>query len=209
MTKRVAAVVLAAGASTRLGKPKQLVPYKGMPLVARAARAALHSGTDPIVVVLGANAEAVGAALSGIPVVPVINPEWNRGIGTSIATGVKAILGQAPSVDAVLVMLGDQPLVDGPELRRLLEGWPGSDASVAAAAYADTIGVPAVFGRGHFDALCSLQPLSGAARLLREANARPHRVTMPEGATDIDTPNDLERLRDGAAGRQATNRELL
>src|SRR3954465_11585648 len=111
MTERLAAGVLAPGESSRLGTPKQLVLYQGLPLVARAARAALNGGADPVVVVLGANAERVSAALSGIPVIPVLNPEWARGMGTSVATGVRAILDQNPSTGGVLIMLADQPLV--------------------------------------------------------------------------------------------------
>jgi molybdenum cofactor cytidylyltransferase len=92
-------------------------------------------------------------------------------------------------------MLADQPLVDDAALGRLIDAWSDSDTcSIAAAAYANTIGVPAVFGRAHFDALCSLPPGEGAARLLRQANARVRRVAMPEAAVDIDTPLDLELL---------------
>jgi molybdenum cofactor cytidylyltransferase len=199
MTERLAAVVLAAGESSRLGTPKQLVLYQGLPLVARAARAALNAGADPVVVVLGANAERVGAALFGIPVIAVVNPEWARGMGTSVATGVRAILDQAPSTGGVLIMLADQPLVGAAALGRLLESWRDLPDTITAAAYADTIGVPAVFGRAHFDALCSLPAAAGAAPLLRQVDAQVHRVVMPEAAVNIDTPGDLERLGAGAA----------
>ncbi|HEY7504026.1 MAG TPA: nucleotidyltransferase family protein [Gemmatimonadales bacterium] len=195
-------MVLAAGDSSRLGCPKQLAPHEGLPLVARAARAALEAGAAPVVVVLGAHAEAARATLSDLPVIPLVNPEWSRGMGTSIATGVQAILGHAPPVDGVLVMLVDQPLVNGTAVRRLLDTWTSSAArsrdglaTIAAAAYTGTIGVPAVFGRGHFDALCSLPAEAGAARLLRQADVQADRVVMPEAALDVDTPNDLERLR--------------
>jgi isoquinoline 1-oxidoreductase alpha subunit len=156
--------------------------------------------------------EVVGAGLSGIPVMPVINPEWKQGMGTSVPTGMRAIIAHAPSVDGVLITLADQPLVDHSALGRLLEAWSftpshaldgGLNMSIAAAAYAETVGVPAVFGRGHFDALCSLPPSVGAARLLREEDARMRRVALPEAALDVDTPNDLERLG-GAAAPPAT-----
>jgi molybdenum cofactor cytidylyltransferase len=146
-------------------------------------------------VVLGANAAAVRATLSGIPVTPVGNSQWADGVGTSVATGVKAIISRAPSVAAILVMLADQPLVSDADVERLIDAWIESETcSMTAAAYADTIGVPAVFGRAHFDALCSLPPAAGAARLLRRSNARVRRVPMPEAAVDIDTSRDLERL---------------
>jgi CTP:molybdopterin cytidylyltransferase MocA len=200
---RIGAVVLAAGGSSRLARPKQLVVHEGLPLVARAAQAALETGADPVVVVLGADATMVRAALSGIPVIPVVNPEWDGGLGTSIATGVRTIMGHTPSVCGVLVMLADQPLVDEAALGRLIDTWfysdprpcdGGLDATIAAAEYDDTVGVPAVFGRAHFDALCSLPPAAGAARLLRHGDDRVIRVAMPEAAVDVDTPEDLERL---------------
>jgi CTP:molybdopterin cytidylyltransferase MocA len=206
MMQWVAAVVLAAGGSSRLGRPKQLVLYQGRPLVARAAEAALLAGADPVIVVLGANAATVATALSGIPVTAAINPEWKSGVGTSVATGVRAVLERARAVDAVLITLADQPLVSNTALRRLLDPWTSShrgserrlQSTIAAAAYGGTIGVPAVFGRARFEELCSRPPTAGAARLLRHA-VRVRRVPIPEAAFDIDTPNDLERLRVGAA----------
>jgi molybdenum cofactor cytidylyltransferase len=197
----LSSVVLAAGCSSRLGRPKQLVRYQGVPLVARAALSALEAGASPVVVVLGAHASRVRAVLSGIPVLTVVNPEWRRGIGTSIAVGVRAVAEHAPSARAVLVMLADQPLVTGAALGRLIRAWGRSDArshdrggAIVAAAYQGTRGVPAVFGRAHFEALCSLPATAGAARLLRHADACACPAPMPEAALDIDTPSDLERL---------------
>ncbi len=218
MTERakVGAVVLAAGDSSRLGSPKQLVRYQGIPLVARAARAALNTGADPVIVVLGANVELVGAALSGLSVVPVVNPEWNRGMGTSIATGVRAMVDRAGFADGVLITLADQPLVGQAALGQLLDAWTDRRmagdcrrATIAAAEYAGTLGVPAVFGRAHFEALCSLSPAAGAAHLLRRPDPSVCRVAMPQAAVDIDTPNDLERLRDAAKIHAAMTTERM
>jgi CTP:molybdopterin cytidylyltransferase MocA len=218
MTQRakVGAVVLAAGDSSRLGRPKQLVRYQGIPLVARAARAALNAGGYPVIVVLGANVELVGAALSGLSVVPVVNPEWNRGMGTSVATGVRAMVDRAPFADGVLITLADQPLVGQAVLGQLLDAWAdwrSGDSSchttIAAAEYAGTLGVPAVFGRAHFEALCSLSPAAGAAHLLRRSDPSVCRVAMPEAAVDIDTPNDLKRLRDAAKIHAAMTTERM
>jgi molybdenum cofactor cytidylyltransferase len=198
------AVVLAAGASARLGRPKQLVVHEGRPLVVRAADAATRAGADPVVVVLGAEADAVRAVLADLPVVQVMNSRWADGMGTSVAEGLRAIMKHTPALRGVLLTLADQPLVDHAALARLLAAWDEADAAagdggahvtIAAASYAGTVGVPAVFGRAHFDSLRSLAPGAGAAALLRDAGARVLPVPMPEAATDIDTPVDLERLR--------------
>jgi molybdenum cofactor cytidylyltransferase len=197
------AVVLAAGGSTRLGRPKQLVVHDGRPLVVRAADAARRAGTNPVVVVLGAEADAVRAVLADLPVVQVVNARWADGMGTSVAEGMRAIIEHAPALRGVLLLLADQPLVDHAALARLLARWGEADISagdgdahvtIAAAAYAGTVGVPAVFGRAHFDSLRSLAPDAGAAALLRATGARVLRVPMPEAATDIDTPVDLDRF---------------
>jgi molybdenum cofactor cytidylyltransferase len=161
-----------------MGRPKQLLLYEGGPLVARAVQAALMAGADPVAVVLGAHAEAVLEVLDGFPVIPVVNPEWHRGIGTSIAAGVRAIIEQEPLARAVLITLADQPLVTDAALRRLLHTWAGSGASIAAAEYAGIVGVPAVFGRVHVDALRSLPPGEGATQLLRRADIPVARVAM-------------------------------
>ena len=198
------AVVLAAGGSTRLGVPKQLVLREGRPLVARAVDAARRAGASPVVVVLGADADAIRAVLADLPVVQVLNARWADGMGTSIALGLRTLVEHAPALRGVLITLADQPLVDYAALGRLVATWSEADASpgdgvahvaIAAAAYAGTVGVPAIFGSAHFDSLRSLAPGSGAASMLRAAGAGVLRVPMPEAAMDIDTAVDLDRLR--------------
>lgn len=190
----VGAIVLAAGGSSRLGRPKQLVEHQGQPLVARAAMAALRAGAHPVVVVLGAAAGEVGAAVARLPVMTVVNPDWARGMGTSISTGLDALVARTPAVQGVLITLADQPLVDAAALRRLLAAWERTDDAIAAAEYASRPGVPALFGRAHFDALRALPPDGGAAALLRAARANVTRVAVEEAAMDVDTPHDLAKL---------------
>ena len=202
------ALVLAAGGSTRLGHAKQLVVHEGRALVVRAVDAARDAGTDPVVVVLGAEADAVNAVLTDPSVVRVVNPRWAEGVGTSLAEGLRAIVERAPRVHGVLIALADQPLVERASLDRLITAWRAADRvapsrggrmTIAAAAYAGTVGVPAIFGRAHFDALRALPPASGASALLRAAGAPVVQVAMPEAAMDVDTPDDLARLRAPAA----------
>ncbi|GJG86131.1 hypothetical protein tb265_13120 [Gemmatimonadetes bacterium T265] len=192
---RVGAVVLAAGASTRLGRPKQLVPYAGEPLVRRAVRAAVDAGARPVVVVLGAHADAVAPALDGVAGVRVVvHARWRDGLGASIAAGVRALDGAAgAALDGVLVAVCDQPLVDAEALGALLAAFGGPGA-VVAAAYADTLGVPAVVGRDHLDALRTLAGDAGAGRWLRAHAGLVTPVALPAAALDVDTPEDVARL---------------
>lgn len=201
MTPSLGAVVLAAGGSSRLGRPKQLVIHEGATLVARAAQAALAAGADPVVVVIGGAADAVRAAVSRLPVTVVANEAWADGMGTSVAAGVRALLARETPPAAVLLTLVDQPLVNDAALGRLVDAWAYADArahddaTIAAAQYASTVGVPAIFGRAHFDALCALPAGAGAGALLRAPGARVRQVPMPEAEFDVDTPEDAARLR--------------
>lgn len=189
---RVAAVVLAAGGSTRLGHPKQLVPVRGEPLVRRAARAALGAGAEPVVVVLGAHADLVRPALHALPVRTVTNDRWATGLASSLAAGLRAALA-GDACDGVLVTLVDQPLVDAGALRRLLARFDATHRLVASA-YEHTVGVPAVFGREHLDALLQLTGDAGAGGWLRRRIGEVTPVPLGVAALDVDTPAEVARL---------------
>lgn len=193
---RVVAIVLAAGGSSRLGTPKQLVPFRGAPLVRHAAAAAAGAGARPVIVVLGAQSEKVGAAVQGLEgVVSVENEQWREGMASSIAAGVREAERIDPDCDGVLIAVADQPLVDESALRRLLDAF-GSGHRVVASAYSETIGVPAVIGREHFHELLALTGDAGAGMWLRAGGAPVHRVRMPDAAIDVDCAEDAKRLAD-------------
>jgi CTP:molybdopterin cytidylyltransferase MocA len=198
---RVGAVVLAAGASTRLGHPKQLLAHDGVPLVRRAAEAARDAGARPVLVVLGAGAAAIQPALDALPGVQVhVHADWADGLASSLGAGLRALddaTGDDPC-DGVLVTLADQPLVDAIALRRLLDAF-GAGARVVAARYADALGAPAVFGREHLPALRALAGDHGAGRWLRAHRDLVTAVPMAAAALDVDTPADVVRLRDAAS----------
>jgi molybdenum cofactor cytidylyltransferase len=182
------AVVLAAGASTRFGSPKQLVRIEGRPLlhtiVSRAVEIAGHSVT----VVLGAHAEELSALLRHCPASVIVNREWSEGIGSSIRAGVARLPG---SCDGVMILLGDQPGVSTDDLRRLAGAWRRQPELVAAAQYGSTTGVPAIFPRTMFADLASLRGDRGAQRLVHRNPDRLVRVRMPSAGLDVDTPEDL------------------
>ena len=186
----IAAVVLAAGRSARLGRPKQLVPIDGEPLVHRAARAALDAGCRPVAVVLGAESDSVGAAVADLPVLPVSNPDWAHGVGTSIACGMRAAAAHRPA--GCIVLPCDQPRLTARVLAALIERFLRGDAQAVACAYGGTVGAPVLFTPALFDRLSALTGDSGAKRVLRGC-APLAVVDFPGGELDIDTEADLQR----------------
>lgn len=187
-------MVLAAGASSRLGTPKQLIDFRGEPLVRRAARAAMEAGATPVVVVLGAEAASIAPAFAGLEnVSSVVNERWQSGLASSVATGMREVQRLCSHCDAVLITTADQALVGREALRALLDAFAG-DARLVAADYSGTIGVPAVIGSEHFDAMLALEGDAGAGRWLRTKLSEVRRVPLPEAAVDIDTPEDRAML---------------
>lgn len=190
---RIAAVVLAAGGSARMGHPKQLIVHEGQPLVARAATAALEAGADPVIVVLGAHAAEIQAALTRLAgLTSVVNPAWESGLASSLATGLRVAL-QDDSCDGVLVTLADQPLIDAAILRRLLASFHGG-ARLVASGYEGMPGVPALFGREHVPELLSLTGDAGAGPWLRKNLSELTIIPLDAAVLDLDTPADAARL---------------
>ena len=193
---RVAAVVLAAGGSTRLGQPKQLVQVDGECLVNRAVRVALAAGADPVFVALGAQFETVLEHLKydEPPVRVLVNHAWRSGMASSIALGAAAA-GRVDA-DALLVLACDQPAVTPRHLRELM--LTSKCEHVVASAYAGRRGVPAIFPELAFHALQDLSGDWGARTLLQRAEVLT--VPLPGGEFDVDTPDDLEALLRPADG---------
>jgi molybdenum cofactor cytidylyltransferase len=191
---RLSAVLLAAGASRRLGHPKQLLVWRGDTLVRRAARAALGAGADELIAVTGASADDVAAALAGLDMRIVHNDRWPEGIGSSIAAGMRAMSG-----DAVLLLLADQPGVDAALLAQLVAGWRAGHARVACA-YAGVIGVPALFADpADLAALRELSGDRGAQRLLADGG-NVFAIAAEHVAHDIDDEADWQRWQEARAG---------
>ncbi len=181
-----AALVLAAGASTRLGEPKQLVRLQGETLLERAVRVAGEAGLTPIAVVLGAAAKRVAEESDLRSAWVVVHAGWTEGMGSSIRAGMELVQG-FQECDGVIVMTSDMPKVTAAHLRHLSE----RPEEVVASLYAGRRGVPAYFPRAQFAALLGLRGDAGARELLLEARA----VELAGGDMDVDTAADLERLR--------------
>ncbi|HEX8329959.1 MAG TPA: nucleotidyltransferase family protein [Hymenobacter sp.] len=193
----VALLILAAGASTRMGQPKQLLPYRGRTLLRHAAETAVATSCAPIVLVTGAVHDALAAEVSDLPIWVVRNLEWETGMASSIRAGLAAV--QAAQPRAALIMLSDQPLVTAELLRQLVAEQQQSQAPIVAAAYGDTVGVPAVFHHTLFPALSQLQGTQGANRLIASLGNDVGRVPFPAGLLDVDTPEQYAALLAGSS----------
>lgn len=185
---KVAALILAAGGSARLGQPKQLLPYQGQSLVRRTVSAALDGGCSPVLVVVGRDGAEIAQALQGLSIELVPNEQWEWGMSGSIRVGMEKLPATA---DAVLLLVCDQPHLDADHVRALLQEEERSGQPMVASAYAGTVGVPALFQRSCFEKLKSLGGETGAKSLLLASPRDCATVNFAKGAIDIDTPDDL------------------
>ena len=189
-----AAVVLAAGASSRLGEPKQLLQVGGRTLLDRAVATAFAAGCDPVVVVLGANAAAVAAGCDLRRAWMVVNARWAEGMSSSVRAGVELVQGFA-TVDGLVLMTCDMPGVGSAHLAALV----GDGDAIVGSRYAGRAAVPAYFPRSSFAGLLTLAGESGARSLLEGVKT----VDLVSGEMDVDTPEDADRARrllDATAG---------
>jgi CTP:molybdopterin cytidylyltransferase MocA len=173
-----------------MGRLKQLLIYRGEPLVANAINQARGAGFAPVVVVVGADADAVSNAIASMQLKIVRNDHWQTGMGSSIAAGVRS----TPPVDAVMLLTGDQPLVTAQHLSAMRALLETSGADAVAAEYSGTIGVPALFRGALMERLAQLPHAAGAKVLLESPGIRVARYQLPEAAADIDTPEEWQRL---------------
>jgi molybdenum cofactor cytidylyltransferase len=190
----VGIVILAAGASRRMGQPKQLLKLSGESLIRRATLAALHSVCQPVVVVLGANEELIRPEIADLPIQIIENPNWEQGMGFSIQTGIRQVLSAQPPSQAAILMLCDQPLVDTSLINQLVACYLTSQLPIVASEYNGQLGVPALFDRKLFPELLQLDGAAGAKKIISKYELTCYRLPFPAGALDVDTPEDYEKV---------------
>jgi molybdenum cofactor cytidylyltransferase len=189
--QKLAGLILAAGGSRRLGRPKQTLQWQGKAMLCSAVEACLPVCQAGLVVVTGARAAEVETCLESYPVTVVRNPDWAKGISGSLRAGLAAL--RPCTFAGLLLSLGDQPLVTPDDIVRLADAWVASPEQPAAAHYNGMRGVPAIFPASFCGELMALTGDEGARRVLRAATECSE-VAMPAAAMDIDTPSDLEAL---------------
>ena len=188
-------ILLAAGASSRMGKPKQLLEYEGSPLIVRAASAALASSAWPIVVVLGANAPLIRPFLRRLPVLIAENTQWAEGMASSLQTGLALLDRFSLSLDGARIGVCDQPHFSAAVISKLIAA-VSVDKTIASACYGGRLGVPALFTRKYFSELRELKGADGARQVLAAHMEKVAAIDFPELAIDVDTPADYESLLD-------------
>jgi molybdenum cofactor cytidylyltransferase len=189
----VAAVVLAAGSSTRMGRNKLLLDLGGETLVRRSVRAAVEAGVDEVVVVLGHEEPRVRAELAGLACTPIVNADHAQGAGTSVRTGVRHVSGVA---DAVVIVLADMPFVTAQMIATLVERYRATRPSLVASHYGDVQAPPTLYDRALFAELLQIPGERCAKQVVRRHEREAVVVAWPESALrDIDVPADYEGAR--------------
>jgi molybdenum cofactor cytidylyltransferase len=199
-TKRIGAIILAAGGSTRMGSPKQLLRFEGTTLLRRAASSAIDAECDPVVVVTGAASQDVLGELDGLDIDEISNAEWPTGMASSIKVGLDEITRADPDVDAVVMLVCDQPHVTAELIRLLITAYHARTKSIVASTYGQDFGVPALFDKQHFEELTELEGDRGAKTIIKKHIADAEFVDFPEGVIDVDTADDFRQLTSGNPG---------
>jgi molybdenum cofactor cytidylyltransferase len=189
-----AALILAAGASSRMGRPKQLLTFRGRSLLRRTIDAACEGGCRRVIVVLGAHAELVQAECDLLPAELCINENWRQGLAESIRCGIGLLRSHGELPRAALLMACDQPLVSGSLVSRLCDAFDDAPGRMVACEYGGTVGVPALFEKECFDRLAALRGSEGAKSVLLADPGMLRRCPWPEGARDVDTLEDYAKL---------------
>jgi molybdenum cofactor cytidylyltransferase len=189
--EHVYAVILAAGASTRLGSPKQLLQWRGLSLLEHTIAQANEVLDERVYLVLGAQAELIKNTLHLHTPNTLLNADWHDGMATSIRTGLNALPANA---QAVLILLCDQPMITALHLQKILQTWAVAPLEIVASYYQESLGVPAVFPASYFGLLLNLQGDRGAKQVLRQFQEQVISVALPEAEFDVDDQVAVNQL---------------
>jgi len=194
MAYKTGIIILAAGSSSRLGQPKQLLQYGGQSLIRRIASHATANNEHAVVVVTGANGDAIEKEAEGLQILTCRNDNWALGMGSSIAAGLKQLLLAYPDILQCIICVSDQPYVTNTVLQNIKNEQVKSGNGIIASLYSGTAGVPALFTKPFFDALLGLAGHEGAKKVILKYSDDVSLLSFEKGAIDIDTMDDYNQL---------------
>jgi molybdenum cofactor cytidylyltransferase len=192
-------IILAAGNSSRLGRPKQLLPYRGKTLLTHVVAESLAADLQPVVVT-GAHRTEIENSLQGQPVAIAYNPDWETGMASGIVAGLRKALSIEPHLPGLIVAVCDQPYISVELFRSLMEKHAMSGKGLIASVYSEVMGTPVLFDHCYFKELSVLSGDAGAKQLLKRYPDDVATVPFPKGSIDIDTEEDFQTLALGGHG---------
>lgn len=187
-------IILAAGASSRLGRAKQQLTYKGKTLLKHIIDEAILSECFPVLVILGANEQTIRNEINSPTIQIVINNNWETGMSSSIKSGLKALMSDYPNISQTIITVCDQPYLDHKLLRKLILEKKDKGSKIVACSYNDTQGTPVLFDKSLFPLLLELKGNEGAKKIIYSNLADVVSILFPLGSVDIDTTDDYENL---------------
>ena len=187
-------LILAAGNSSRLGQPKQLLQFNGKSLIRHTADEAIKAAGKQVIVITGAHHHLITDALRKRQVHIITNPYWEEGMSSSIYSGLITLLNLYPQLDNLLISVSDQPFISAALFKRMQITQQKTQKGIVASSYASAIGVPVLFSYPYFEPLLDLKGHEGAKKLLLAHQEDMVTVPFPKGNIDIDTPADLKAL---------------
>jgi molybdenum cofactor cytidylyltransferase len=192
---KLAVLLLAAGSSSRMGVPKQLLKWNNTTLLNHAINTVKQIDQNEIVLVLGAHFDKITSIIDASNITVIFNEDWEKGLGNSIACGIKYLKESLPDIDSVLIQLADQPLIDSNFLNKMIENYQLNPDKIICTSYQNKrLGVPAIFNKTKFEELSKLNHDKGAKDIL---NMNPENILFLDGTdliSDIDTIEDYETL---------------
>lgn len=186
-------MILAAGRSSRLGSPKQLLTYRDKTLLQTAIDSARQITSEHVIVVLGANKELIRSKIEDKDILVTENINWETGISSSIKCGLNA-LATLPEIDTIILMVCDQPFADSAVLQKLIDAQKETGKAIIGCSYEGTHGTPALFHSSLFPDLMDLEGDSGAKKLFEKYQSQSFFVPFNKGGIDIDTSEDYQKL---------------
>ena len=186
--EKIGVILLAAGSSSRMGEPKQLLKIRDESLVRLLTKQATGSLGNTTVVVVGHNAEEVKASIKDLPVEVVLNSHPENGMGSSIKLGISFL--KENNFSAGLIITCDQPLLTSSHINKLIAAYQEKQNPIVASSYSNSIGVPALFDKKIFEQLLMIDDQQGAKKVLLERRSELFEIEFPEGNIDLDTPED-------------------